>query len=217
MYNEGVVASVDGGVSVHNAVTGAFLWQDSRPGDIRVSFGNLTDLNNWWVSAYPLGGNPFDAKFVYVLTGNYTSPKVSKFNFETTNFVWSSNITLTDFPIVYPEASPGRSGNEVSVIGTDMGQVIIQNINQILSFNATSGNELWSRDVGASIYQPTISGGIVYFGASNGNFYAVNLANGTIAWKSEVDSQNLMTSVNNDNITFTTYPIQVDVQNEITY
>ena len=70
----GVVASVDGGVSVHNANTGAFLWQASRPEDPAVIFGNLTDLSNWWVGAYPLGGNPFEGNFVYVLSGNYSNP-----------------------------------------------------------------------------------------------------------------------------------------------
>lgn len=204
-----VVASVDGGVSVHNADTGAFLWQASRTGDIGVTFGNLTDLSNWWVGAYPLGVNPFEGNFVYVLAGNYSNPYVSKFNFETANFVWSSNITLTGYPIAYPEASPGYSGNAVSVIATYQGQVIIQNSNQILSFNSTSGDHLWSRDIGASVYQPTTNGDILYFGASNGNFYALNLKDGTIAWKTRVDSQNLMSTVNNDNITLTTYPIQV--------
>ncbi len=204
-----VVAAIDGGVSVHNATTGVLLWQASRPEDSGVTFGNLTDLSNWWVGAYPLGVNPFEGNFIYVLTGNYSNPYVSKFNFETANFVWSSNITLTSYPIAYPEAIPGYSGNAVSVISTYQGQVIIQNSNQILSFNSTSGDNLWSRDIGASIYQPTTNGDILYFGASNGNFYALNLKDGTIAWKIRVDSQNLMSIVNNDNITLTTYPTQV--------
>lgn len=217
IVNGDVVAAVDGGISVHNSDTGAFLWQASRTEDIGVTFGNLTDLSNWWVGAYPLGGNPFEGNFVYVLAGNYSNPYVSKFNFETANFVWSSNITLTGYPIAYPEASPGYSGNAVSVITTYQGQVIIQNSNQILSLNGTSGDQLWSLNIGASIYQPTINGDFIYFGASNGNFYALNLTDGTIAWKTKVDSQNIMSTVNNDNITLTTYPIQVDAQNQRLY
>ena len=203
------VASIDGGVSVHNANTGAFLWQASRPSYTATSFGNLTDLSNWWVGAYPLGGNPFEGNFVYVLTGNYSNPWVSKFNFETGNFAWNSNITLTSSPIAYPEAIPGYSGNAVSVIATYQGQVIIQNINQILSFNATSGYQLWGRDIGVSIYQPTLNDGMLLFGASDGNFYALNLSDGRTAWKTRVDGQNLISTVNNDNITLSTYPIQV--------
>lgn len=205
----GVVASVDGGVCVHDANTGAFLWQASRTYNPSINFGNLTDLSNWWVGAYPLGGNPFDGNFVYVLSGNYSNPYISKFNSQTAAFVWSSNITLTSFPIAYPEASPGYSGNAVSVITTYQGQVIIQNSDQILSLNASSGDQLWSINIGASIYQPTANNSVLYFGASDGNFYALNLSNGTVMWKTRVDSQNLMSTVNGDNITLTTYPIQV--------
>ena len=209
IVSDNVVASVDGGVSVHDANTGAFLWQASRTYDPSVTFGNLTDLSNWWVGAYPLGGNPFDGNFVYVLSGNYSNPYLSKFNFETHTFLWSNNITLTSIPIAFPEASPGNSGNAVSIIGTYQGQIIIQNSNQILSLNADSGDLLWSTSIAKSIYQPAINNGILFFGASDGNFYALNLSDGTTAWKTRVDSQNLMSTVNNNNITLTTYPIQI--------
>lgn len=209
VVGNGVVASVDGGVSVHDANTGAFLWQASRPENISVNFGNLTDLSSWWVSAYPLGGNPFEDNFVYVLSGNYSNPYVSKFNFESARFVWSSNITLAEVPIGYPEGIPGYSSNAVSVITSYQGQIIIQNRNQILSFNGTSGTQLWSINIGAPIYQPTASDGTLYCGASDGNFYAFNLSDGKALWKTKVDSQNLMPTVNNTNITLTTYPIQV--------
>ena len=144
-----------------------------------------------------------------MLTGNYTNPNVSKYDFETANFVWSRNITLTSYPIAYPEASPGHSGNAVSVITTYQGQVIIENFNQILSLNATSGDQLWRNNIGASIYQPTTNNGVLLFVASDGNFYALNLTDGNIAWKTRVDSQNLISTVNNENITLTAYPIQV--------
>ena len=211
------VASVDGGVNVHSAVTGEFLWQASRPDYVVASFGNLTDLNKWWVGAYPLDGNSFDGNFVYVLSGNYSTPYVSKFNFETGSFVWSSNITLTSVPIAYPEAIPGYSGNEVSVIGMYQGQVIIENSNQILNLNATSGDQLWSTDIDGSIYHPTINNSTLFFGASDGNFYAINLKDGIIAWKTKVDNQNLISTVNNDNITLITYPVQMDSQNQMLY
>jgi outer membrane protein assembly factor BamB len=204
-----VVASIDGGVNVHNADTGAFLWQASRPSYIANSFGNLTDLNSWWVDAYPLGGNPFEGNFVYVLSGNYSNPYMSKFNFETDNFAWSSNITLTSVSIAYPEGIPGYSGNAVSVITTYQGQIIIQNNDKILSLNDSSGDLLWSINIGASIYQPVAHNGNLFFGASDGNLYALNLSGGSTAWKTRVDGQNLISTVNNDNITLTTYLIQI--------
>jgi outer membrane protein assembly factor BamB len=209
IVNGGVVASVDGGVSVHDAKTGEFLWQASRPYNISVSFGNLTDLSNWWVAAYPLGGDPFEGNFAYLLSGNYSNPYISKFNFETASFVWSSNITLRSVPFAYPEGIPGYSGNTVSVIAMYQGQVVIQNSNQILSFNDTTGDQLWSINLNASTYHPTASKGTLFFGASDGNFYALNLSDGAIQWKTKVDNQNLIPTINNDNITLTTYPIQI--------
>lgn len=211
IVSDRVVASVDGGVSVHDVDTGAFLWQASRPYAYPpVEFGNLTDLNTWWVAAYPLGGNPFEGNYVYVLSGNFSNPYISKFNFQTRTFAWNSSITLTDFPIIFPEAGPGNSGNAISVIGRCQGMILIQNSNQILCLNDSSGNQLWSKDIGEQIYQPTISGAEIYFGASEGNIFALNLSDGTQQWKIKVDIQNLMSTVNGDNITLATYPIQVD-------
>ncbi len=108
IVSDKVAASVDGGVSVHDITTGAFLWQASRPYGYPEppNFGNLTDLSTWWVGAYPIGGNPFEGNYVYVLSGNFSQPYISKFNFQTQTFLWNSSITLTDFPIVYPETGP---------------------------------------------------------------------------------------------------------------
>jgi outer membrane protein assembly factor BamB len=211
IVSDRVVAAINGGVSVHDATTGEFLWQASRPyGYPPADFGNITDLSTWWVAAYPLGGNSFEGKFVYALTGNYSNPYISKFDWHSHSFVWNSSITLSSFPIAYPEGIPGYSGNAVSVIANYQGQIVVENENQILCLDQTSGEKLWSRDIDASIYQPTISGDALYFGASDGNLYALNLTDGTQLWKTKVDSQNLMPTVNGGNITLTTYPIQVE-------
>lgn len=211
IVSDKVVAAVDGGVSVHDITTGKFLWQASRPTTYPpINFGNLTDLNTWWINAYPLGGNPFEGNYAYLLTGNFSQPYISKFNFQTQTFLWNSSITLTSFPIVFPEASPGYSGNNVTVIGNYQGQIIIKNTDQILSLNTNTGEQLWSKNVRASIYQPTINGDALYFGASDGNLYALNLADGTQLWKTKVDSRNLMPTVNGGNITLTAYPIQIE-------
>jgi outer membrane protein assembly factor BamB len=58
---------------------------------------------------------------------------------------------------------------------------------------------------------------MLFFGAADGNFYALNMAAGTLAWKNQVDTYNLISKVNNDNITLTTYTIQVDAQNQRLY
>lgn len=207
-----VVALIDGGVSVHDVNTGAFLWQASRPyGYPPSNFGNLTDLSTWWVAAYPLDGDPFEGNYVYVLSGNYSNPCISKFNFQTRAFTWNSSIKLTDFPIIFPEASPGHSGNAVKVIGRgNAGEILIQNSNKILCLDDSSGSQLWSRDLDQPIYQPTISGTGLYFGAIDGKIYALNISSGSPLWTSKVDSQNFMTQVDNDRNTIATYPILID-------
>jgi outer membrane protein assembly factor BamB len=193
IVKDGRVFAIDGGVSVHNATTGEFLWQ------ARYSFedlGNITDSQSWWVSGFPLGGNPFEGNMLYAIGGNVSSAGVFKLNTDDGSILWRANQIVL-------------SG---SVLATYQGQVIIESGNQILSLNETSGKSLWSIDVGASIYPPTDYEGILLFGASDGNFYALNLAEGTLAWKTKIDSQNLFSTVNDTN-TLTTYPIQIDAQN----
>ncbi len=84
------------------------------------------------------------------------------------------------------------------------GQVILWNYDaferdvgqNVLSVNASSGDTLWSFDAGASIFQPTVYNGLLLFGASDGNFYALHMTNGTVAWKTHVDTQNIMAGEN---------------------
>lgn len=46
------------------------------------------------------------------------------------------------------------------------------------------------------MFQPTVSNGLVLFGAEDGYFYAVNFADGTLNWKKFVDDQNLIATFN---------------------
>ena len=184
--------SPSAGVSVLNASTGQLLWQTPYRFDI---FGNITDSKTWWVSGYPLGGNPFDGSNVYALGGNESAANVFKLDTDNGNILWSSNLILF--------------ARIPRVLAAYQGQIIIESGNQILSLNSSSGDSLWNIDIGASIYSPAISQGALLFGASDGNLYALNPTNGTILWKTKVDNQNLMSTVNNSNITLTAYPIEV--------
>ncbi len=212
IVKDGRVFAIDGGVSVHNATTGELLWQAEPIGPLSGIFGNITDMSTWWVGAYPLGGYPFESNFVYALGGNLSNSYIYKLNTDNGVILWSSNITVLTNPMP-PPLVPGFISGSLNVLATYQGQVIIQNGNQILSLNDTSGDSLWNIDVGTSIYQPTAYNGLLLFGASDGNFYALHMANGTIAWKTKVDSQNLLSFVDENN-TLTTYPIQVDAQNQ---
>jgi len=60
----------------------------------------------------------------------------------------------------------------------------------MLCLNALSGETLWKFDVGSKMYQPSEYNGLVLFGGYDGYFYALNLADGSVAWKTKVTDQN---------------------------
>jgi outer membrane protein assembly factor BamB len=66
----------------------------------------------------------------------------------------------------------------------------------VLCVDVSSGEELWSFDVGGPIFHPTVSNGLVLFGAEDGFFYALNLTDSTLEWKTYVDLLALMVSHN---------------------
>ncbi len=97
------------------------------------------------------------------------------------------------------------------------GQVIMRDSSEgqttVFSLDETSGAILWSYNVEALVYSPTAYNGLLLFGASDDSFYALHLANGTLAWKSSVDSQNITALVNHDN-PLEGLSIQIDLQNQ---
>jgi hypothetical protein len=160
--------------------------------------GNITDQSNWWVNGYLLHNNPFDDDAVYASWGNSSSWYIFKLDIDNGNIVWQTNATFGDW--------------QSTILSSFQDQIVIQNKNQIASLSKTSGNTLWSYDVGVSIYQPvTDYNGLLFFGASDGNFYAIRLANGTLAWKIPVDYEQILAIVNSTNF-LTVYQIQIDSQ-----
>jgi hypothetical protein len=66
----------------------------------------------------------------------------------------------------------------------------------VLCVSASSGESLWSFDVGTPVFQPIVSTGLVMFGAENGYFYVLNQADGTLKWKTYIDLLTLIVSYN---------------------
>ncbi|MGB9959698.1 MAG: PQQ-binding-like beta-propeller repeat protein [Candidatus Bathyarchaeales archaeon] len=60
----------------------------------------------------------------------------------------------------------------------------------IVCLNETDGSELWNYTISGRIFQPTIANGLVLFGASDGNFYALNVTDGSLKWKFEKGCKN---------------------------
>jgi outer membrane protein assembly factor BamB len=196
----------DNAFSVHDSTTGKFLWQASSNNPYTV--GNITDLKTWQVAGYVLGGDPFDGNYVYATGGNSSNWYFFKLNTDNGAVLWRSNITWDGIYLSYGVGSPP------SAVAISQGQVIIEGANpQLFSLNSTSGQVLWSLNLGATIYNPVVFNNLLLFGASDGNFYALNLANGIIAWKTKVDTQNLFSFANSTN-TPETSSIQIDSQNK---
>jgi len=97
------------------------------------------------------------------------------------------------------------------------GQVIMRDRSEgqttVFSLDETSGDILWSYNVDAHVFQPIAYSGLLVFGASDDSFYALHLVNGTLAWKSTVDSQNITGLVNPDN-PLEGFPLQIDSENQ---
>jgi outer membrane protein assembly factor BamB len=89
----------------------------------------------------------------------------------------------------------------------------------LLCVDASSGEEAWRFDVGSRMFQPTVSDGMVLFGAEDGYLYALHCANGTLNWRTFAD-QNLTTPSDNDTeeqqytVSVGTSAVQVDSQEQ---
>ena len=188
------------GVTALNASNGQILWQTPYRFDI---FGNITDSKTWWVSGYPLGGAPFDGSNVYALGGNESEENIFKLDTNNGNILWHSNLTsFVGIP---------------SVIAIYQGQLIVESGNQILSLNATSRRTAsGTSTLAPESIPPSPIKVYLLFGASDGNFYGLDLQSGTISATTKVDSQNFFSLVNSENA-LTVFPIQVDPQNQRIY
>jgi len=190
IVNDGRVFAITDTISAHNATTGELLWQaipSTKNFDVPWSHGQL--------HTFPLSGDPFDSKCVYAIGGNFSGLYYYKIKTDNGSVIWRSNVTwngtiLTygaDFQLWLP-----------SVLAISQEKVIVKIIfqedyavNLLLCLDSITGKELWTIDVGAKVYNPIIYNNLLLFAASNGYFYALNLADGTITWKTKVDTQNL--------------------------
>jgi outer membrane protein assembly factor BamB len=217
------VFAISDTISAHNATNGELLWQDSPTG---FSVGYFMQPNKTWtgghVPGYPLTGDPFDGNYVYATTGsNFSSMYIFKLNTANGQIVWNSNVTWDATPLTF---GLDYSLFAPQVLATISGQVIIEKaadplsntqpaINQLLSLDSNTGKEIWSINLAANFYNPTVYGDKLFFGGSDGNFYVINLANGKVAWKTDIDKQNLFSTVNTSNYALTSL-IQIDSQNQ---
>jgi outer membrane protein assembly factor BamB len=89
----------------------------------------------------------------------------------------------------------------------------MDNRTAVFSLDETTGASLWSYNVGSLIYQPVEYNGLLVFEAADGHVYALHMSDGTLAWKTYVDSQNMTAQANSDN-PLKALAIQIDPQNQ---
>ena len=181
------------GVSVFNAATGQLLWKyETHSFQLDT---NVTHPN--WLKAWAFDGNRVFA------TGGAVSNKYYVYRLDPDHgtILWNTQRStyVSGPPVVYE------------------GQVIMWNSSQgqttVFSLNETSGATFWNHNVEASIYQPTADNDLVVFETYDGDVYALHLSDGTLAWKTHVDSQNIISLANSDN-PLKGLAIQIDHQNQ---
>jgi len=179
--------------AVYNATTGELLWENMNNG-----FNlNSTVTEPAWILAWPFKGNR-----LFGVGGGYNVGRfIYRLDPDTGTVIWNKlcSFVLRESPTVYEN------------------QVIVRNMTDeqttILSLDGNSGKLLWSYEVSAKVFQPTADDGLLFFGASDDSFYALNVDDGTLKWKSQVDSQNITALANDDN-PLEGLPVKIDVKNQ---
>ncbi len=152
----------------------------------------LANLKLWGFNGWA-----FENGLVIATSGSSEGKYIYRLNPDDGTVKWAVDGMFAGSPVIYK------------------GQVVVQNSSkkELFSLNETSGETLWSYNVGATICKTTEYNGLLLFGASDDSFYALHLDNGTLAWKSSVNSQNITSLVNDDN-PLEGLPIIIDQQNQ---
>jgi outer membrane protein assembly factor BamB len=92
--------------------------------------------------------------------------------------LWSVEGSLYQEPLVYQ--------NLVILPNYAQKAYVPEQAHSVIAVTISSGVKIWSYDVGSPIFKPVIYGDQLLFAAQNGNFYALNLSNGTLSWKTRL-------------------------------
>ncbi len=194
------------GVSARNALTGELLWEVNP---------FLEHYDNSQTRVYLLGGAYWDGEFVYATGDDFSNMHYYKINIKNGNIVWRSKVT-------WDGAMFALAGHFLPSVAANVQDRIIISIRfqgdsfagQLLCLDSVSGEELWSIDIGADIFGSTIYNDLFFFASADGYLYAVNSANGTLVWKTKVDTQDLFSYNNIFLNQIQPSSIQIDAQDQ---
>ena len=189
---EGRLFVTGDGFGVYDASTGELLWENTG-----IQFRTDANITNpGWLTAWPFEGNRLFGTGGVVMVGFF----VYRLDPDTGAVLWSrpSSTLVNGSPIVYENQVIMRNGTEEETT--------------LFSFDENSGDTLWSYNVDAQVFQPTVHNGLLVFEASDGNVYVLHFSDGTLAWKTYVDTPNITSFANSDN-PLKGLEIQIDTKN----
>ncbi len=96
------------------------------------------------------------------------------------------------------------------IILTNFGNNIQKFCTKVCVATASSGTILWSYDIGSPTYKPIIYGDLLLLVGTDGYFYALNLSNGSLSWKTPLNSDGTLKDA-------AVSPIRVDEQTQKIY
>ncbi len=193
--------------SACKASEGALLWtypMTSNYGGVEYNYSKPVNVKAW-----PVEGNLLLATGTIITwnqteitwSGNTAANYIFRLDPESGEILWKAP---GDTLCTSVDASPTvYQGQVIGWNSTSTGQTTL------FSLNESTGVLLWTSQINASIYQPTAQNGLVLFGASDGNFYGLRVNDGTKAWQTHVDPQNLIPVSSPENF-LETSQVQVD-------
>ena len=195
--------------SACNASDGTLLWtypMTSHYGGVEYNYSKPVNINAW-----PLEGNLLLATGTIITwnqtaitwSGSTAANYIFRLDPDSGEILWKAPGDMICTSI---DASPTvYQGQVIGWNSTNTGQTTL------FSLNESTGALLWTSQINASIYQPTAQNGLVLFGASDGNFYGLQMKDGTKAWQTHVDAKNLIAISSPENLLLTSQ-VQVDVK-----
>lgn len=212
---DGVLFTVTSTLSVRDAITGEILWE-ANP---------ILEQFDADYRFYGLSGGSMEGEFIYavgrdssvIFSQSYATMHYYKINVKTQEIVWCSPLTWDGTVLSW-----GVGTHSPLVVARTQGRIVIHVImqggllvNEFYCLDSTSGKELWNIDAGVvgRPLTPIVHENLLIFAQTDGYLYAVNLADGSIEWKTKVDTQDFFT-INSPFGNSVRTVIQIDARNQ---
>lgn len=164
---DGKVFASSDGIAVYDVNSGGLYWKIEN-----------TFYYPWTPPPQPtlgeLSSSAKPSNYVYILQGARVDANNGKRLWDTGNYL-AANYVITENKVVFWN------------FWTDSAHP-----NTILCVDASSGRTLWRFNAGIPVYQPAAYNGLLLFAATDGSLYALKLVDGSLAWKTPVDTKGMM-------------------------